>query len=148
MWSKYCMAAQGYTVENNVLYQDNKSAVPLAKNGCMLAGKARKHINNKYFLIADEIAQDELTVQHRGTNSMWADGNTKPLQGNGFWLFRSVLMGNLLDYDNNVEHRNTHLLLLHKAEVEGKTPKQDSDVLKRAIGSSEDQELKTGVKSK
>ena len=123
------MAAQGYTVENNVLYQDNKSAVPLAKNGCMLAGKARKHINNKYFLIADEIAQDELTVQHRGTNSMWADGNTKPLQGNGFQLFRSVLMGDLPDYVDDTDRRNTQPLLLSKAEAEGVISRQNIEVL-------------------
>ena len=32
MWSKYFMEAQGYTMENNILYQDNKSTILLAKN--------------------------------------------------------------------------------------------------------------------
>ena len=35
MWCKYFMEAQGYTIENNVLYQDNKSTILLAKNGRM-----------------------------------------------------------------------------------------------------------------
>ena len=92
------METQGYTIENNVLHQDNKSTILLAKNGRILAGKASKHIKNRFFLITDKIAQDELTVQRRGTKLMWANGNTEPLQGSGFWLFRSVLMGNLPDY--------------------------------------------------
>ena len=78
------MEAQCYTIENIVLYQDNKSTILLAKNGHMLAGKASKHIKNRFFLIAANIAQEELTVQHKGTALMWADGNTTPLQGNGF----------------------------------------------------------------
>ena len=69
----------------------------------MLAGKASRHIKNQFFLITDKIAQDKLTVQHRGTELMWVDGITKPLQGNGFWLFRSVLMGIQPDYDDGDE---------------------------------------------
>ena len=80
----------------------------LAKNVCMPAGKASKHTKNRVFLITDKIAQDKLTVQRRGTTLILADGNTNPLQGDGFWLFRSVLMGNLPDYNNNAKRRNTH----------------------------------------
>ena len=84
MWSEYFTEAHGYTVENNVLYQDNNSTILLSKNVKMLAGKASKHIKNRFFLIADKITQEDLTVQHRGTVLMWTNGNTKPLQGNGF----------------------------------------------------------------
>ena len=131
-----------------MLYQDNKSTILLAKNGRMSAGKASKHIKNQFFLITVTIVQDELTVQHRGTEIRWADGNTKPLQSNGFWLFRSVLMGNQPDYNDDVECRNTHPLLLLKAEAEGIISKQDINVLRRAIGPTEDQEHETDVKSK
>ena len=142
------MEAQGHTIENNVLYQDNKSTILLAKDSRMLARKASKHIKNRFFLITDTITQDKLTVQHSGTKLMWANGNMKPLQSNGFRLFRSELMGNLPDYNDNTERRNTHPLLLPKAEADGIISKQDIDVLKHAIGSDEDQEHKTGVKSK
>ena len=71
---------------------------------------------------------------------MWADGNTKPLQGNGFRLFRSVLMGIQPDHNDNDERRNTHPLLLPKAEAEGIISKQDIDVLRRAIGPTKDLE--------
>ena len=50
------MEAQGYTIKNKVLHQDNKSIILLANNGRMLAGKARRHIKNHFFLITDKIA--------------------------------------------------------------------------------------------
>ena len=81
--------------------------------------QANKHIKNRFFLITDKIAQEELTVQHHGTELMWADGNTKPLQGNGFRKFRLALMGIPPDYDDDVEHRTTHPTLLPKADTKG-----------------------------
>ena len=33
MWCKYFMEAQGYTIDDNIFYQDNKSTIFLAKNG-------------------------------------------------------------------------------------------------------------------
>ena len=57
MWCKYLMQAQSYTIENNILYQDNKSTILLAKNGRISAGKNSNHIKNRFFLITDKIAQ-------------------------------------------------------------------------------------------
>ena len=45
------------------------------------------------FLITDKIEKGDVAVEHRGTNEMWADGNTKPLQGAGFRTLRSKTMG-------------------------------------------------------
>ena len=59
MWCKYFMEAQGYTFENTILYQDNKSTILLAKNGRMLDGKNIKHIKNIFLLINDKVAQRE-----------------------------------------------------------------------------------------
>ena len=78
---------------------------------------------------------------------MWAHGNTKPLQGDRFWLFRSVLLGIPPDYDDDLEQRNTYPLLLPKAEAGEMIPKQDTDVLKRAMGSTDSQEHKKSVMS-
>ena len=57
LWCKYFMESQGYTIESNVLYQDNKSTILLAKNGRMSAGKNSKHIKNRFFLITNKVAQ-------------------------------------------------------------------------------------------
>ena len=87
MWCKYFMEAQGYTIENNILYQDNKSTILLAKNGRISAGKNSKHIKNRFFLITDKVAQRELEIRHMGTKSMWADVNTKQVKGALFRIF-------------------------------------------------------------
>ena len=50
----------------------------LAKNGRMSAGKNSKHIKNTFFLITGKVAQGDLEIQHKGTDDMWADMNTKP----------------------------------------------------------------------
>ena len=81
LWCKYFMEAQGYTIESNLLYQDNRSTILLAKNGRLLAGKHSKQIKNGFFLIKDKVAQGDLSIQHVGTKNMWADVNTKPVQG-------------------------------------------------------------------
>ena len=49
IWCKYFMAAQGYTIDNNVLCQDDRSTILLTKNGRMLAGKASRCIQNRCF---------------------------------------------------------------------------------------------------
>ena len=98
------MEAQGYTIENNMLYQDNKSTILLAKNGRLFAGKNSKHIKNRFFfLICDKIAQGDLQIMHKGAVVMWADINTQPLQGQMFRLFRSKAMGIYANYDDDIE---------------------------------------------
>ena len=64
---QYFMEAQGYTIESNVLYQDNKSTILLAKNGRMSAGNNSRHIKNRFFLITDKVAQGDLEIRHMGT---------------------------------------------------------------------------------
>jgi hypothetical protein len=39
LWTKLFMEAQGYDIEKNILYQDNKSAILLIKNGKKSSGK-------------------------------------------------------------------------------------------------------------
>ena len=121
LWCKYFVEAQGYTIESNLLYQDNKSTILLAKNGRMSAGKNSKHIKNRFFLIADKVAKDDVEIRHMGTKPMWADVNTKPVQGELFRTFRHHMMGVPIDYDDGVERRRTHPMLLPKVETERMT---------------------------
>jgi hypothetical protein len=39
LWTLYFLEAQGYKINNNVLYQDNKSAILLESNGRGSSGK-------------------------------------------------------------------------------------------------------------
>ena len=49
LWTMLFLEAQGYKVEKNVLYQDNKSAILLEINGKKSAGKRSRALNIRYF---------------------------------------------------------------------------------------------------
>ena len=134
MWCKYFLEAQGYTVDSNVLYQDNKSTILLAKNGRMSAGKNSKHIQNRFFLVTDKIAKGDLEVKYAPTKQMWADANTKPLQGQLFREMRSRIMGCGIEYDDDEERRSTHASLLPRVKEQGVISKEDVEVLRKATG--------------
>ena len=52
-WTRYFLEAQGYGVQENILFQDNKSSILLEKNGKASSRKCMKHINIRYFFITD-----------------------------------------------------------------------------------------------
>ena len=78
-------------------------------------------------------------IQHRGAEEMWADGNTKPLQGNTFRVFRSMLMGIDVEYDDDIKLNNTHPMLLLKVGADGVISKHDIGILKQATGADKTQ---------
>jgi hypothetical protein len=87
------MEAQGYHVEDNILFQDNKSSMLLERNGKASSGKRTKHINIRYFFITDRVSQGEVSVVWCPTGDMIADFATKLLQGALFMKFRDQIMG-------------------------------------------------------
>ena len=92
LWTRYFLEAQGYGVKESVIYQDNQSAILLAKNGRGSSGKRTRHINIRYFFVADRIASNEVKVEYCPTGEMLADYFTKPLQGMLFRKFRDLIM--------------------------------------------------------
>jgi hypothetical protein len=92
-WTRYFMQEQGYQVLDNVLYQDNKSAILMEKNGKASSSKRTKHINVRYFFITDRIQKGEVSVAWCPTGDMIGDFMTKPLQGALFKKFRDQIMG-------------------------------------------------------
>jgi hypothetical protein len=92
LWTQYFLEAQGYGVEESVNYQDNQSAILLAKNGCASSSKRTRHINIRYFFVADQIANKEVKVEYCPTGEMVAEFFTKPLQGTLFRKFRDFIM--------------------------------------------------------
>ena len=87
------MEAQGYDIDENILYQDNKSTMLLETNGRTSAGKQSRAINVRYFFLTDQIQQENLIVKYCPTDLMIGDSMTKPLQGNKFYQFRKIIMG-------------------------------------------------------
>ena len=87
------MEEQGYGIEKNILYQDNKSTILLEVNGRWSAGKRSRALNVRYCVLTDQIERGNLEVQYCPTDKMIADYMTKPLQGMKFQEFRKEIMG-------------------------------------------------------
>ena len=96
IWANYFLEAQGYKNNGTVLYQDNKSCMLLHQNGKSSSSKRTRHLNIRYYFLADQIENGELTVEYCPTDDMIADYLTKPLQGEKFRKFRKQIM-NLKD---------------------------------------------------
>lgn len=98
LWMRYFLESQGYTIQENILYQDNMSSLSLEKNGRISGSGRTKHIKAKYYLVKDKFHSGEIDLKYCPTDQMWADVLTKPLQGQKFREMRSFLMNCPLDY--------------------------------------------------
>jgi hypothetical protein len=93
LWTKLFLEAQGYDVEKNIVYQDNKSAILLETNGKKSLGKRTRALNIRYFFITNQVEKGNTQIEHCGTNNMVSDFFTKPLQGKKFQRFRNNILG-------------------------------------------------------
>ena len=93
IWGRMFIEAQGYPMEELVLYQDNQSAIKIKKNGKRSSGQKTKHMDNRYFWIKDRLESEKIKVVYCPTLQMLADFFTKPLQGTLFKKFRDVVLG-------------------------------------------------------
>jgi hypothetical protein len=87
------MKAQGYNVQDNILFQYNKSSILLENNGKASSRKRTKHINIQYFFIKNRVSKEEVPVVWCPTGDMIGDYAIKPLQGALFRKFRDHIMG-------------------------------------------------------
>jgi len=92
IWTRYFLQEQGIPITDNIIFQDNKSAILLENNGKRSSGKRTKHINVRYFFIKDRIDHGEISVEYCPTDEMIADFFTKPLQGKPFYTFRDIIL--------------------------------------------------------
>ena len=53
LWTKLFLEEQGYNINSNILYQDNKSAILLETNGKKSSGKRTRALNIRYFFLTD-----------------------------------------------------------------------------------------------
>jgi hypothetical protein len=110
--SRYFIEAQGYTVDQNIIFQDNQATMRLEINGVRSSSKRTKHIKAKYFFIKDKVDTGEVELQYCPTQQMWSDVLNKPKQGNPYRVDRSHLMNVPVDYDDEQERKRTHPALL------------------------------------
>ena len=93
IWLLMFLKHQGYEIKNNVVYQDNESAMLMEKNGRNSCTGNSRHVNIRYFFVKDRIDKKELKVEYCPTHLMLADYFSKPLRGKQFQEQRSYLMG-------------------------------------------------------
>ena len=92
-WTRYFLEARGYFVDDNILFQGNKSSILLETNGKASSGKRTKHINIRYFFITKRVKKGDVSVVWWPTGDMIADYATKLLLGSLFKKFRDQIMG-------------------------------------------------------
>jgi len=92
IWTQNFLNAQGKQVTDNIVYQDNQSAILLENNGRSSSGRRTHHLNIRYFFITDRIGQKEVWIEYCPTKDMLADFFTKPLQGSLFRWMQAQIM--------------------------------------------------------
>ena len=73
------LGSQGCKVEQNILYQYNKSNILLKENGRNRLSKRKIYLNIRYFFLTDQVEKVNLTINYCPTEAMTADFITKPL---------------------------------------------------------------------
>ncbi len=95
LWTRYFLRCQGYEVNDNIMYQDNKSAILLERNGKASSSRRTKYIDIRYFFITDHIQMGEVRTEWCSTTKMTADFMTKPLQGVVSVKFHDIIIGKI-----------------------------------------------------
>ena len=80
-------------MKDNIIFQDNRSAILLSKNGKSSSMKRTKHIDIRYFFITDKLNKGEVSMEWCPTGDMIADFFTKPVQGSQFQRLHDAIMG-------------------------------------------------------
>ena len=93
LWTKLFMEAQGYPIDKNILYQDNKSTILLERNGKRSSSKRTRALNIRYFFLTDQVEKGNVKIEYCPTTEMWGDYMSKPLQGKLFAKFMKLIMG-------------------------------------------------------
>ena len=64
LWTKYFLEAQGYRTQAHVVLQDNESAIKLENNGHKSMGQRSRHIEIRYFFIADQVQKGNVQIKY------------------------------------------------------------------------------------
>jgi hypothetical protein len=107
VWFRNFRIEQGGNSTEDVMHQDNQSAMLLENNGIYLAGKGSKHIHIRYYFITDRIKRKEFKVMYCPTGEMIIDFFTKPLQGAQFYKFRDTILGIKAENEESYKNRST-----------------------------------------
>jgi hypothetical protein len=127
------LEAQGVVLKENILYQDNQSAIKIEKNGKSSGGQKTKHMDARYFFIKDRLSTEGIEVRYCPTEKMIADFFTKPLQGSLFRKFRDIVLG--------YKHIDT---LLEDTECPSDQERVEKNISEFSMGSEKDTSVVPG----
>ena len=96
MWTRNFLQAQGFDVSDNVVHQDSKSTMLLAKNGRASAGKRSQHLDIGHFFIADHINRGDIDIKFCPTDAMTGDYMSKSTHGKKFIKFKKEIMNMMI----------------------------------------------------
>ena len=116
LWARYFMEAQGYPMKSSVVHQDNQSAMLLETNGKRSSGKRTRHMNIRYFFVADVQERKQITTEYCPTDEMIGDFFTKPLGGSKFRRFRNIIMN--IEQDEHDPVDVDELMAIHHEKMQ------------------------------
>ncbi len=94
--------AQRYTIDQNIVFQDNQYTIRLALNGSMYSSSHTKHIKAQYYFVKDKVEEGEVDIRYCPTKRMWSNILNKLKQGALFRRDRAMLMKVPINYDDRV----------------------------------------------
>lgn len=115
LWTRYFLEAQGYPLKPSIVHQDNLSAKLLETNGRGSSSKRTRHMNIRYFFVADVIKRNHIKLVYCPTDEMIGDFFTKPLGGAKFRRFRNIIMN--LDHDEYGTVNVDELMEIHQQKI-------------------------------
>ena len=121
IWIRYLLKEQWYIIHDNVIYQDNQSAIKLDMNGGRPSSKRTRHINIRCYFITDSIIKQEASVEFFPTLDMIVEYFTKALHWSQFHRFRNIVLG--IHEDDIPAYNASGIALL------GKKPKIEERVI-------------------
>ena len=87
LWVPLFLGAQGHNIKENIIYQDNMSAILLENNGKKSSSKRTRALNIRYFMVTDQVKKGHLIIKYCPMDDMVGDFMTKGLQGMKFSKF-------------------------------------------------------------
>jgi hypothetical protein len=100
IWMKRLLSELGYPQGNTIIRADNMSAITMAE--VHKVTKRTKHIEAKWFRVADMIAAKEVQLLHQRGDELVADILTKPVAPASFLKMRDILLGITADGSGSV----------------------------------------------
>jgi len=129
LWTRYFLAAQGYPLKPSKLHQDNTSAELLQTNGRASSSKQTRHMNIRYFFVADVQKRNHVTIEHCPTDEMIGDFLPSHWGGAKFRRFCNIIMN--INHDEHGSVDVDALMAVHnekmKKKMEMSVPRENTD---------------------